>query len=289
VPIDDFLQQLRLRNLSPNTIEAYARDLAQFLEAAGTDDPAAIGRSHIRQFLGSLQRHGLDKRSVARKLSALKAYFKWCARTGLVESNPAQGIRSPKLDRKLPSFLSEPQAGAAMLPGAEPERDRLRNNAIMELLYGSGLRASELLALKPADVDLGACLAKVTGKGNKQRLVPLTRESAAALKRHLAGRKSQAPLFPGTGGKTLGRRQLQRIVKSRIAASGYGGRASPHVMRHSFATHLLDRGADLKAVKELLGHASLSSTQIYTHVTVDRLKKVYKQAHPRAESDKKDK
>jgi tyrosine recombinase XerC len=284
--VDSFIKYLRTeRNLSGNTLEAYRRDVLQFLAFAGTDDPGRVDRNRIRSFLGSLQRQGMDKRSMGRKLSALKSYFKFCLREGEVDTNPALGLRSPKPDKKLPHFLSQEQAGISVEYEPPDRRNRIRDVAIMELLYGSGLRSTELLSLKTNDVDLNNAQIKVRGKGNKERIVPLTRASVSVLKRYLAGRGEGGSVFLGKNGKILSRSQLQRIVKSRIRAAGYGGKASPHVMRHSFATHLLDRGADLKAVKELLGHSSLSTTQVYTHVTVDRLKKVYKQAHPRAEEE----
>ncbi|HTY07557.1 MAG TPA: site-specific tyrosine recombinase/integron integrase [Candidatus Edwardsbacteria bacterium] len=290
--IDEFISHLRVqRNLSPNTCEAYQRDLAQFFAFARTDDPASIDRNTIRAYLGSLQRAGrkgekpLDKRSVSRKLSAIKAFFKFAAKQGQVAANPTVGLRSPRLDKKLPSFLSERQADTAIGSIKRHPRDAVRDTAIIELLYGSGLRSSELLGLWPADIDLDGGTVKVTGKGGKQRIVPLTRPAVAALRQHLGGKGDGEAVFMAHNGRPLARRQLQRIVKRAIRAAGHGGKASPHVLRHSFATHLLDRGADLKAVKELLGHANLSTTQIYTHITVDRLKKVYKQTHPRADDD----
>ena len=294
--IDAFITSLRVqRSLSANTCEAYARDLAQFFAFAQTDDLKSIDRNVIRAYLGSLQRPGgkgrspLDKRSVSRKLSAIKAFFKYAVKEGSINTNPAAGLRSPKIDKKLPSFLSEHQAGAAISSIRQHPKDAVRDTAIIELLYGSGLRSSELLGLRPADIDLGAGTVKVTGKGNKQRIVPLTRPAIAALRPLLAAKPDREAVFRGDNGRPLLRRQLQRIVKRAIRASGHGGKASPHVLRHTFATHLLDRGADLKAVKELLGHANLSTTQIYTHITMDRLKKIYKQAHPRAGDDEKDK
>ncbi len=279
--LDGFRRRLRQRNLSPNTIEAYGRDLAQLLREAGTEDPRSVTRDDIRRHLGGLQRNGLDKRSAARKLSAFKAFFRFCVNEGLAESNPAQGLRAPRPDRRLPSFISESQAETAMqpLPG---EKHQERDNALLELLYGSGLRASELVGLEAGDIDLGSGLVRVNGKGGKQRIVPLTRECLKRLGPLVARLEPGKPVFTGSRGARLGRRQLQRIVARRLRAAGHGGKASPHVLRHTFATHLLDRGADLKAVKELLGHSSLSTTQIYTHVSVDRLKKVYRQSHPRA-------
>lgn len=279
--LDGFLHRLRERNLSANTIEAYGRDLRQLLRSVGIEDPGKIGRDDVRRHLGNLQRSGLDKRSAARKLSAIKAFFRFCLREGLVSANPAQGLRAPRPERKLPSFISEPQAAVAMQPQPD-EKGVERNNAALELLYGSGLRASELVGLKVGDIDQSSGLVRVSGKGGKQRIVPLTRESLKKLKPLLTGLSNGQRIFRGNRGGPLSRRQLQRIVGRRLRASGHGGKASPHVLRHTFATHLLDRGADLKAVKELLGHSSLSTTQIYTHVSVERLKKIYRQAHPRA-------
>lgn len=290
MPIDKFISYLKVqRNLSDNTIQAYQRDLAQFFAFLKHDDPGRVDRNAIRNYLGILQRQGFDKRSAARKLSAIKAFFKYCARENIIPSNPTLGLRSPKLEKKLPSFLSEQQAEQAVQPSQEKPEETARNNAIMELLYGSGLRSSELLGLKVGDLDLSGGQVKVMGKGSKQRIVPLTRESISALKKYISGRTNEQTVFLGARGKALNRRQLQRIVQLRIRSAHYGGKASPHVLRHSFATHLLDRGADLKAVKELLGHANLSTTQIYTHITTDRLKKVYQQAHPRADDEGEDK
>ena len=303
--IDSFIKYLKTeRNLADNTLEAYRRDVNQLFIFLKHQDPQKVERNHIRRYLGWLQQQGMDKRTLGRKLSAIKAFFKYALRESAVTANPTLGLRSPKQDKKLPGFLSQSQAVQAVESNqgdpavrAIHELPLLRDNAIMELLYGSGLRSSELLGLTPRDLDLPNLQVKVKGKGGKERIVPLTRASAVVLKQLLAalarrrvlrpagGREDEGSVFLGKNGKQLTRRQLQRIVKARIHLSGYGGKASPHALRHSFATHLLDRGADLKAVKELLGHASLSTTQIYTHVTVDRLKKVYKQAHPRAEDE----
>ena len=284
--IDDFIKYLKTeRNLADNTLEAYHRDVNQLFIFLKHQEPGKVGRNDIRRYLGWLQQQGMDKRSLGRKLSAIKAYFKYALRESAVTVNPTLGLRSPKQDKKLPGFLSQPQVIQAVETNQGDPADKIRDDAIMELLYGSGLRSSELLGLKSRDLDLSSLQVKVKGKGGKERIVPLTRASAAVIKQLLAGREDEDFVFLGRNGKQLTRRQLQRIVKARIRLSDYGGKASPHALRHSFATHLLDRGADLKAVKELLGHASLSTTQIYTHVTVDRLKKVYKQAHPRAEDE----
>ena len=296
--IDSFIKYLKTeRNLADNTLEAYRRDVTQLFLFLKHQDPQKVDRNDIRRYLGWLQQQGMDKRTLGRKLSAVKAYFKYALRESAVTVNPTLGLRSPKQDKKLPGFLSQSQAVQAVESNQGDPADKIRDDAVMELLYGSGLRSSELLGLTPRDLDLSNLQVKVKGKGGKERIVPLTRASAAVLKELLAGparrrvlrpaggREDEGFVFLGKNGKQMTRRQLQRIVKARIRLSDYGGKASPHALRHSFATHLLDRGADLKAVKELLGHASLSTTQIYTHVTVDRLKKVYKQAHPRAEDE----
>jgi tyrosine recombinase XerC len=284
--IDSFIKYLKTeRNLADNTLEAYRRDVNQLFVFLKHQDPQKVERNHIRRYLGWLQQQGMDKRSLGRKLSAIKAFFKYALRESAITANPLLGLRSPKQDKKLPGFLSQPQVIQAVESNQGDPADKIRDDAVMELLYGSGLRSSELLGLTPRDLDLPSLQVKVKGKGGKERIVPLTRASAAVLKQLLAAREDEGFVFLGKNGKQLTRRQLQRIVKARIRLSDYGGKASPHALRHSFATHLLDRGADLKAVKELLGHASLSTTQIYTHVTVDRLKKVYKQAHPRAEDE----
>jgi len=198
-------------------------------------------------------------------------------------------VRTPRLRCSLPRPLSERDALATVkLVGTishEPWIGR-RDEALLILLYGCGLRIGEALALRRGEAPAGTAeTLRVTGKGGKQRIVPLTRPAVAALRQHLGGKGDGEAVFMAHNGRPLARRQLQRIVKRAIRAAGHGGKASPHVLRHSFATHLLDRGADLKAVKELLGHANLSTTQIYTHITVDRLKKVYKQTHPRADDD----
>jgi len=284
--IDDFIKYLKTeRNLADNTLEAYRRDVNQLFVFLKHREPQKVERNDIRRYLGWLQQQGMDKRTLGRKLSAVKAFFKYALRESAITANPLLGLRSPKQDKKLPGFLSQSQAVQAVESNQGDPADFIRDNAIMELLYGSGLRSSELLGLTPRDLDLPGLQVKVKGKGGKERIVPLTRASASTLKQLLAAREDEGPVFLGKNGKQLTRRQLQRIVKARIKKSDYGGKASPHALRHSFATHLLDRGADLKAVKELLGHASLSTTQIYTHITVDRLKKVYKQAHPKAGDD----
>ncbi|MDO8991039.1 MAG: tyrosine-type recombinase/integrase, partial [Sideroxyarcus sp.] len=254
--IDSFIKYLKTeRNLADNTLEAYRRDVSQLFIFLKHQDPQKVERNHIRRYLGWLQQQGMDKRTLGRKLSAIKAFFKYALRESAVTANPLLGLRSPKQDKKLPGFLSQSQAVQAVESNQGDPSDKVRDDAVMELLYGSGLRSSELLGLTPRDLDLSSLQVKVKGKGGKERIVPLTRASAAIIKQLLAGREDEGFVFLGRNGKQLTRRQLQRIVKVRIRLSDYGGKASPHALRHSFATHLLDRGADLKAVKELLGHA----------------------------------
>jgi integrase/recombinase XerC len=299
--ISAFLSHLRFeRNLSPHTIRSYGSDLEQFLQFVRRErDPAPqageIEKADIRAFLSSLLSRGYDKRSLARKLSALKSYYGYLTREGWVEANPAQSLPTPRVKKHLPSFLTEEQASrlfeSAVKSGPQSARDR----AMLELLYGSGVRSSELVGLNREDADLATGLVRVRGKGRKERVLPMGRKAAEALAAYLADpssnpRKGQypsegedsSPLFLNSRGGRLTSRSLQRIVRSSIRKIAALNRMGPHALRHTFATHLLERGADLKAVQELLGHSSLATTQVYTHVTTEHLRRVYRQAHPRA-------
>ncbi|HID95699.1 MAG TPA: tyrosine recombinase XerC [Candidatus Latescibacteria bacterium] len=310
--IDNFLRYLsRQRDFSERTVRSYRTDLLQFLDflegrIGGTEvDPEAIDRSLVRQYLALLQQKGLKRRSIARKLATIRSFFKYVCREGIIERNPVVGIASPRLERRLPRFLNVSQAG--MLMELPPKGDvlGLRDWAILELLYGTGIRLSELVALDVSDVDMIGGVVKVTGKGRKQRIVPLGHMAMEALKAYLMARKEllgekttdskrggsigkgkrlkdDKALFLNVRGTRLSGRSVQRLVGKYISRVSEMEGLSPHALRHTFATHLLNAGADLEAVRELLGHSSLSTTQIYTHVSVDRLKKIYEQAHPRA-------
>jgi integrase/recombinase XerC len=290
------------RNLSPNTVAAYRRDLSDlstFLaDHLGSSSWAwsAVDRSTVRSFLGSLERRGLSRRTASRKLSAVRTFFRFLHLEDRVDANPTRGIRSPRAERTLPGHFTRAQAGAlfraAGLRAAENTLQGTRDLLILELLYGSGLRLSELHALDRADVDVAGRRTRVLGKGRKQRVVPLTDESVVALRRYEPRREEtlsaadspdRGALLVNRRGRRLSRRGIQRRIRSLFDDVGGADDMGVHSLRHTFATHLLDSGADLLAVKELLGHVSLSTTQIYTHTSKERLKRIYRRAHPRAE------
>jgi integrase/recombinase XerC len=238
----------------------------------------------VSYYIAFLLRYGLDTTTVARKLSSLKSFFKVLKKKGLVSDNPADIIRTPKKKKHLPGFLTYEQIEDSF------KIENPRDAAIMELLYSCGLRASELTGLNTKDVDLEKEEVRVMGKGGKERILPLGRKANESITRYLASRESlrpgrlaKTPLFLNYRGGRLTTRSLQRIVRKHLLKVARASGTNPHILRHSFATHLLERGADLRAVQELLGHASLSTVQIYTHLTTKRLKDVYRKAHPRAE------
>lgn len=290
------------RNLSPHTVAAYRRDLddlsAFLADYRGVEGWSwtDVDRLTLRSFLGSLERRGLSRRTAARKLSAVRTFFRYLHLEELLEANPARGVRSPRLERNLPGHLHRAEVGAVFeVAIARAEDNTLagcRNLLILELLYGSGLRLSELHALDVEDLDQIGEQVRVRGKGRKERLVPITAESVVAFRRYdprrvetlrAASEPDRRAVLINPRGRRLSRRGIQRAVQAVFEAAEAGEDRSVHALRHSFATHLLDAGADLMAVKELLGHVSLSTTQIYTHTSRERLKRVYRQAHPRSE------
>ena len=288
----------RERNYSRHTVAAYEDDLILFLDflsrTSGRDNitPGAIDHLMVRKFLGALVDQGFSKRSIARKLACLRSFFKYLVRLQVIEKNPATLLVSPKLPRRLPQFLDESTVALLMEQPDRKTPEGLRDAAILELFYSTGIRLSELLGLTLADVDFGNSTIKVLGKGSKERIVPFGRQARRALEEYIAVRNH----FAGKGGAGSVRRTLFLTIRGNamnpkgvnLLVNRYIGivsdieKKSPHVLRHTFATHLLDRGADLQAVRELLGHESLSTTQVYTHVSVERLKKIYAQAHPKA-------
>ncbi len=297
--IREFLEHLeRQRNCSRHTILAYGDDLAQFQEflsrhlGGPAADASVIDALTIRLFLGDLLEQGLTTRSVARKLAAVKSLFKYLARQGHIEHNPAAGIVTPKISRRLPEFMTEDAVDAMMKLPDPATFNGCRDRALLELLYGTGIRLNELLQLRISDLRLKEGVVKVLGKGSKERIVPVGRKAREAIRAYLAERPKLLSRHPGQGGaqwvflssrgRQLDPKGVYRIVRGYIGAVADLGKKSPHILRHTFATHLLDRGADVRAVKELLGHESLATTQLYTHVTVERLKRIYRQAHPRA-------
>lgn len=290
-----------VRSGSANTRRAYVRDLGRFFHFLSGDDEAlpsrkdlaALSKQDIRRYLA--HRHGeVSKATSARELSALRTFFRWCVRREILKANPAEGIATPKRAKKLPAFLSPDQSESLMESGGadkDPHRD-LRNRVILELLYGSGLRLSEAASLELRDIDLSSRLLHIReGKGGKDRVVPFAEVTADLLREWLEARKALlagvkagtcTALLVSRQGRGLSSRHIARIVKHYARSAGLPEEISPHALRHSFATDLLTGGADLRAIQELLGHASLSTTQRYTHVDLESLQKVYRKAHPRA-------
>jgi integrase/recombinase XerC len=299
--IQAFLRHLTLeRNYSPRTIASYEddlRDFREFLESRSSPSviltPADVDRRLLRAFLRELLGRGFAKRSVARKLACLRSFFKYLTKTGVVHGSPMATISSPKLDRRLPQFLDEDSMRRLMEQPDAGTPEGLRDRALLELLYSTGIRLSELIGLDIPNVDLNNGTIRVTGKGNKHRIIPFGRPAARALRAYLALRPELSgggrhaappgePLFLTVRGNRMNPKGVNVLVARYIGRVSEIEKKSPHVIRHTFATHLLDRGADLQAVKELLGHESLSTTQIYTHVSVDRLKSIYNRAHPKS-------
>jgi integrase/recombinase XerC len=278
-----FLRALAVeRGASAHTVRSYRTDLAQFqalLARQGITRPEDVDSRTVRAFLASLHGRKIDRVSIARKLAALRSYFRFLVRRGVLASNPARQVTTPRLPRKLVTFLPIDEATALLdAPGT-----RVRDHAILELLYASGLRVSELAGLDLEDVDRVAGTVRVLGKGSKERIVPFGGAAASAIEAYLAERgEAGGPLFRNVSGGRLGVRSIHTIVRRRARAAGIARRVSPHTLRHSFATHLLDAGGDLRLIQDLLGHSRLSTTQRYTHVTSDQLMRVYDAAHPRA-------
>lgn len=275
------------KNASSHTILNYKHDLEEFLKFAEGRDISGVDYLFIRKFLMDMTSRGLAKKSIARKLSALRSFFKFLYRDGYIRVNPVSGISTPKLDKKLPVFLDEDKTAKLVTAPLKKDFRSLRDKAILETLYSAGLRVSELVNIDERDIDFISGLVKVLGKGRSQRLAPVGDKAIQAIReymlaRDLKGWQNARPLFLNKSGKKITDSSVRRIVDKYIKAAAISERISPHSLRHSFATHLLNRGADLRSVQELLGHKNLSTTQIYTHVSKERLKSVYDKAHPRA-------
>ena len=300
--VSDFLRELESgRQLSPHTIAAYRRDLAEFSAFLATYFQSdewqwtQVDRNALRRFLGFMAQQKLARRTIARRFSAVRTFFRYLHREEVIDANAARSIRSPKLEKTLPQWLTRGDAervfNVAENRAAEGGLKATRDLAILETFYATGMRLSELHGLDMDDVDLIGEQVKVRGKGRKERIVPLGGSAVKALRRYEL-RRAEVPasdkaadrsaVFLNDRGGRLSRRQIQEIVRKAVEDGADEESMSPHALRHSFATHLLDAGADLMAVKELLGHSSLSTTSIYTHTSKERLKKVYQQAHPRA-------
>jgi len=291
--IDKFLSYLTIeKNYSPHTLVNYKVDLKEFesfLTAQGGTDIKNIDYFLLRKFLGFLTEKNLNKRSLSRKISTLKSFFKFMLRESEIKTNPAASLIYPRLDKVLPKFLTEEDVRRILdMPAQATESTQralldVRDKAILEFLYSTGARVSELVALRIDDVDLISGIAKVMGKGRKERLLPLGEPAIVSIKKYLDLRSDKNPsLFINHQGGRLTDRGVRDMLERYIKKAALQLKVSPHVFRHSFATHLLNRGADLRCVQELLGHSSIATTQVYTHLTIDILKKVYDKSHPRA-------
>ena len=280
------------RHVSPYTVRNYTHDLRHFLDFLKEENVATleeVDRPVLRRYIASLSDQGFEKASVAAKLSALRTFYRYLMRENMVSANPLLQVSSPKLGRHLPSFLSAEEVKQLLgVPDASTPIGQ-RDRAMLELLYAAGLRVSELVALDVARIDLDSREIRVWGKGSKERMVLMGRPAAEAIdlylkqgRRKLLGNSRAEALFLNRYGKRLSERAVQMAIKRYALEAGLERGVHPHMMRHSFATHLLDGGADLRVVQELLGHASLSSTQVYTHVSQSQARKVYLKAHPRA-------
>ena len=301
--VGDFLTHLaKERDVSPNTVKAYRRDLAELCEflggyyGTGSWSWQGVDRLAMRGFLGRLARRGLSKRSMTRTLSAVRSFYRWMHRNELVEANPARAVGAPRLERYLPGYLDRAQIDllfqTAEVRAWEGRFVDVRNLAILELFYSTGMRLSELQGLSRSDMDLVSQQVKVRGKGRKERIVPIGDAATLALRNYEAKRDElirsigasadRMAVFLSRTGRRIGVRAVQKAVTGFLREIDEEAGLTVHSLRHTFATHLLDAGADLRAVQELLGHASISTTQIYTHTSVERLKKVYQKSHPRA-------
>lgn len=294
--VRSFLEYLEVeRNYSANTIRSYESDLHQFITYLGSNHIHSLDdvrKPLLRSYLGSLLEGGLTKKSVARKIACLRSFFRYAKRHKITTTNPALTLVSPKLDKRLPSYLDESATKRLFDSVNTKTPEGRRSAAILELFYSTGMRLSELINLDVDDIDFAQGVVKVTGKGSKQRILPVGRRALQAVQEYLRDRGrvfmkqdrtgEETALFVTAKGARFYPEAVIRMVKSLIGEVSEIEKRSPHVIRHSFATHLLNRGADLRAVKELLGHESLSTTQVYTHVSTEQLKKVYRQSHPKA-------
>ena len=285
--IGAFLEYLAVeRRASPHTVRGYAGDLREFsafLSGAGDHGPAAIDMRSVRAYLASLHQRGLAKSSIGRKLASVRSCLRFLARRGVIEQNPARLVRSPRPPRRLPSFLPKDESKQLLDRGPGPSASGRRDHALLELLYATGIRVAECCGLDGTDVDRSHGTVRVLGKGDKERVVPVGEVALEAIDAYLAARgRPDGPLFTNARGGRLTTRSAQRIVGREARLSGTSRRVTPHTLRHTFATHMLGEGADLRLIQELLGHRRLSTTQRYTHVSPEHLMKVYDAAHPRA-------
>lgn len=288
---EKFLVYLKIeKNYSPHTLTGYTADLSEFYNFLGELSVIKIEKDAVRRYLAHLSQNQISKRTVARRMATLRTFYKFLLREGYITKNPISSLRNPKLEKKLPMVLDEAEIDRLLL-SPEDDLSGRRDKAILETLYSSGMRVSELVRLDAEKIDFIGGVCRVVGKGNKERLCPIGSKALKAIRHYLelrdAKKKRQTKaLFlnhsPNQEGTRLTDRSVRRTVDKYIAQTCRRENISPHTLRHSFATHLLNRGADLRSVQELLGHENLSTTQIYTHVSTQRLKEAYDKAHPRA-------
>lgn len=277
------------RNVSPHTERSYLSDLEQFSNYLGDRDFAAVDHRTIRDFMAHLADLKIKKASIARKLSAIRTFFRYLNRQGFIEQNPSRLVATPRREKRLPSVLTVDDALSLMeapaSKAAEGSLSRLRDRAVLETLYSTGIRVSELIGIDRDDIDRHDRLVRIRGKGRKERIVPIGTKALDVIGAYLSQKSKGADgpaVFSGPSGKRLTVRTVQRILENYKKILGLQQKASPHTLRHSFATHMLESGADLRAIQELLGHATLSTTQRYTHLNLDSLMDVYDKTHPRA-------
>lgn len=296
--LDSFIIYLKVeKNASPRTVESYQHDIWRFIDFMSAEygmpgeklDPAGVDHLLVRRHLGLLQRSGLKRTSIARKMASLRAFFRYLTREEILSVNPLVQVSIPKLEKRLPEVLSQDGAWALVQAPDSGNPAGLRDRAILEALYSSGLRVSELVGLDVGDIDLSMTYVRVMGKGARERVVPLGSYAVAALtlylaegRPHLSKKCPTKALFLNKYGGRLTARSIRNIIDKYVEQVSIRTKVSPHTIRHSFATHLLDGGADLRSVQELLGHVKMSTTQIYTHVSRDKLLSVYEKSHPRA-------
>jgi integrase/recombinase XerC len=285
--IDKFLNYIEMeKNYSSHTCKNYKQDLEEFKKFIKSNEEIDIKEIDyfiLRKFLSLLNKKKLNKRTISRKISTLKSFFKFLLRERILKNNPAASLIYPRLDKPLPKFLTEDQVEKILKLPNTNKLLGLRDKAILEFLYSTGARVSEMVSVKLDNLDLIGGVVKVTGKGRKERLLPLGEPAVESIREYLSRRDdNQRALFLNKNNKPLGDRGVRSIISKYIKNAALALDVSPHIFRHSFATHLLNHGADLRSVQELLGHSSISTTQIYTHVSLDSLKKMYQKAHPRA-------
>ena len=282
--IDKFLRYLEIeKNYSQHTLLNYRMDLDNFAKSLGSVAIEEIDYLRLRKYLAILKEHNLKPRTIYRKISSLRSFFKFLTREGYIKTNPVLSLSSPKQEKHLPLFLTEEEVIKLIEAPSGKDVRGLRDRAILETFYSTGMRISEVVALNLDDLDFIGAVVKAKGKGKKERLLPIGEKALTAIRNYIDNRKKKADaIFLNKSGRRISDRGIRNIVSKYIRIISLRRGISPHTLRHSFATHLLNRGADLRSVQELLGHANLSTTQIYTHLTTERLKSVYDKAHPRA-------